>query len=165
MIFCAAGDIHGALDQLYRDVLDFEQSLAIQFDWVLHVGDFGVWPDADRVDRATRDHDAAVIFVGGIWRSGMHREKRYSSRETTKISFGLIVYQTAKSYRISSIYPTELRWFWNLRLGTVGLGLADTIQILLFKQVFFGIAVRGFLDDIPWPKLESAPASRLSRNR
>ena len=59
MIICAAGDIHGALDQMYRDISDFEQSLGIRFDWVLHVGDFGVWPDADRVDRATRDHEGA----------------------------------------------------------------------------------------------------------
>ncbi len=76
MILCAAGDIHGALDRLYRDVLEFEQHLGVKFDWVLHVGDFGVWPDADRVDRATRDHEGAGDFPR--WYS----EKRAVPRRT-----------------------------------------------------------------------------------
>jgi hypothetical protein len=42
MLICAAGDIHGAMDRLYHDVLAFEASLGIRFDYVLHVGDFGV---------------------------------------------------------------------------------------------------------------------------
>lgn len=62
MILCAAGDIHGALDRLYADVLALEQRLAVRFDWVLHVGDFGVWPDPARVDAATRAHDGAGDF-------------------------------------------------------------------------------------------------------
>lgn len=52
MLLCAAGDIHGAIDQLYRDVLAFENALGLRFDVVLHIGDFGVWPDPNRVDRA-----------------------------------------------------------------------------------------------------------------
>ncbi len=62
VILCAAGDIHGALDRLYADVLALEQRLAARFDWVLHVGDFGVWPDPARVDAATRAHDGAGDF-------------------------------------------------------------------------------------------------------
>ena len=45
MLICAAGDIHGAMDRLYHDVLEFEASLGVRFDYVLHVGDFGIWPD------------------------------------------------------------------------------------------------------------------------
>lgn len=41
MIFCAVGDIHGAMKQMYADVLDFERALQVAFEWVLHVGDFG----------------------------------------------------------------------------------------------------------------------------
>jgi hypothetical protein len=44
MIICAAGDIHGAHDRLFEDVLAFEEALGVRFEWVLHVGDFGVWP-------------------------------------------------------------------------------------------------------------------------
>jgi len=32
MIICAAGDIHGALDQLFEDLLAFEGSLGVRFD-------------------------------------------------------------------------------------------------------------------------------------
>ena len=62
MIICAAGDIHGALDRLYEDVLAFEGSLGVRFEWVLHVGDFGVWPDPNRIDGATKRHDGAGDF-------------------------------------------------------------------------------------------------------
>jgi len=40
MFICAAGDIHGAMDRLYDDVLAFEEALGVRFDCVLHVGDF-----------------------------------------------------------------------------------------------------------------------------
>ena len=62
MFICAVGDTHGAMDRLYDDVLAFEESLGARFDYVLHVGDFGIWPDPDRVDKATRKHDGAGDF-------------------------------------------------------------------------------------------------------
>ncbi len=65
MILCGAGDIHGAIDRLYFDVLAFEADLGVRFDHVLHVGDFGIWPDARRIDKATRNHDGAGDFP--VW--------------------------------------------------------------------------------------------------
>lgn len=62
VIICAAGDIHGALERLYDDVFAFESNLGVQFPWILHVGDFGIWPDPDRIDKATRRHDGAGDF-------------------------------------------------------------------------------------------------------
>lgn len=62
MLICAAGDIHGAINRFYNDVLTFEISLGATFDWVLHVGDFGIWPDPEIIDRATRNHDGAGDF-------------------------------------------------------------------------------------------------------
>jgi hypothetical protein len=62
MFICAAGDIHGAMDRLYDDVFAFEGLLGIRFDYVLHVGDFGIWPDASRIDKATRHHDGVGDF-------------------------------------------------------------------------------------------------------
>lgn len=50
------------MDQLYADVLAFERSLGLRFAYVLHVGDFGIWPDPSRVDKATRKHDGAGDF-------------------------------------------------------------------------------------------------------
>lgn len=62
MILCVSGDTHGALDRLYADVNAFERSLNVRFEALLHVGDFGVWPDPAKVDRATRDHEGAGDF-------------------------------------------------------------------------------------------------------
>lgn len=35
MILRAAGDIHGALDRMYEDVLAFEAAIGVCFEWVL----------------------------------------------------------------------------------------------------------------------------------
>ncbi len=76
MLLCAAGDIHGGIDRLYADVLAFEASLDAEFAWVLHVGDFGVWPDPNRVDGASRRHDGAGDFPA--WAA----ERRTAPRRT-----------------------------------------------------------------------------------
>ncbi len=62
VIVCAAGDNHGSIDWLYSDILNFESALDVRFEVVLHVGDFGVWPDANHIDKATRKHDGAGDF-------------------------------------------------------------------------------------------------------
>jgi hypothetical protein len=69
MLICAAGDIHGALERLYQDVFEFETSLGMRFDYVLHVDDFGIWPDPNRIDKATRYHDGAGDFPEWIRKS------------------------------------------------------------------------------------------------
>jgi Icc-related predicted phosphoesterase len=79
MYICAAGDIHGALNKLYDEVLDFEASLGIRFDFVLHVGDFGIWPDPTKIDKGTRNHDGAGDF--SAWLEG----KRVAPRRTVFI--------------------------------------------------------------------------------
>lgn len=53
------------MDRMYDDVLTFETALGERFAWVLHVGDFGIWPDANRIDRATRAHDGVGDFP--VW--------------------------------------------------------------------------------------------------
>jgi predicted phosphodiesterase len=65
VIICAAGDNHGAIEKMYADILEFESALRLRFEAVLHVGDFGIWPDADRIDKATRNHDGAGDFP--VW--------------------------------------------------------------------------------------------------
>jgi hypothetical protein len=79
MFLCAAGDIHGGLDRMYSDVLAFESSLGVRFAAVLHVGDFGIWPDPQRVDRATRRHEGAGDFPR--W----YMERREAPRPTVFI--------------------------------------------------------------------------------
>jgi hypothetical protein len=80
MFICAAGDIHGAMDRLYDDVLAFEGSLGVRFDYVLHVGDFGVWPDPDRTgcvqNSWSRGRRRAFVTCANSWHSclGWHPE-------------------------------------------------------------------------------------------
>jgi hypothetical protein len=42
---CPAGEVHGAIERLYDDVLAFETTLGVYFDYVLQVGGFGICPD------------------------------------------------------------------------------------------------------------------------
>jgi hypothetical protein len=52
---------------MYEDVVAFEAALGVGFEWVLRVGDFDVWPDASRIDKATKKHD------GGCKRRDNHQ--------------------------------------------------------------------------------------------
>jgi Calcineurin-like phosphoesterase len=79
MLLCAAGDIHGAIDRMYDDVLAFEVALGIRFAWILHVGDFGVWPDPKRIDRAAKRHDGAGDFPAWL------ADRRVAPRKTVFI--------------------------------------------------------------------------------
>jgi hypothetical protein len=79
MLICAAGDIHGAINRLYEDVLAFEAVLEARFAYVLQVGDFGIWPDPSRIDRATRHHDGAGNFPAWLG------ERREAPRRTVFI--------------------------------------------------------------------------------
>jgi hypothetical protein len=64
------------MDRMYEDVLAFETALGERFEWVLHVGDFGVWPDANRIDKATKKHDGAGDFPAWL------AERRPAPRKT-----------------------------------------------------------------------------------
>lgn len=91
MLLCAAGDIHGAIDRMYEDILTFEATLGERFDWVLHVGDFGIWPDPNRIDRASRTHDGAGDFPAWLanGRAGIRFEKHRRSRDWVSEAAGL----------------------------------------------------------------------------
>jgi len=62
MLLAVGGDIHGKLNIFFRDILALEKQLGLRFDHVLHVGDFGIWPDPSKVDKATRKHNEAGDF-------------------------------------------------------------------------------------------------------
>ncbi len=62
MLLCAVGDSHGHLDAMYSIVEALERELGEEVDLVLQVGDFGVWPDPQRLDEATRRHGGAGDF-------------------------------------------------------------------------------------------------------
>jgi hypothetical protein len=99
VLICAAGDIHGAINQLYEDVLAFEVTLGATFDWVLHVGDFGVWPDPERIDRATRYHDGAGDFSERL------RAMRRVPRQTIFIKGNHEDFAWLESQRCAEVLP------------------------------------------------------------
>ena len=57
-----AGDTHGEITALYERIFKLEERLGITADWVLQTGNLGVWPDPNRIDRATRNHGGDVDF-------------------------------------------------------------------------------------------------------
>ncbi len=62
MNICVAGDVHGRLDEFYKNIRDFELRLKISFDVVLQVGDLGVWIDAKNHDGMTKLHNGTGDF-------------------------------------------------------------------------------------------------------
>lgn len=69
VLVCGIGDAHGKLDLLALLVVEFEEHLGRKFDLLLQVGDLGVWPDHDKVDKATRRHDDAGDFARWLLQS------------------------------------------------------------------------------------------------
>ncbi len=70
MILCASGDIHGSLTRWEIILLAFEKKLGVRFDYVLNVGDVGIWPDPKHIDKATRNHGGPGDFQS--WYDGGH---------------------------------------------------------------------------------------------
>jgi hypothetical protein len=65
---------------------------------MLHVGDFGIWPDPSRIDKATRHHDSGATFRRGSHRTALRRGRLFSSRAITRISCGSMHVRTGKCY-------------------------------------------------------------------
>ncbi len=121
MLLCAAGDIHGAMDRLYDDVLAFESAIGVHFEWVLHVGDFGVWPDADRIDKANRKHEGA----GDLPR--WFAERREVPRKTVFINGNHKDFVWLDSYDGDEILP-GLFYLRNRRVADLGQG-RDCVRV------------------------------------
>lgn len=87
MILFFAGDCFGEIRRMYDAVLDLEASLGVQADWVLQVGNLGVWPDPKRADRATKRGgagDFASLYLSDspaprptVFISGKHDDHRW----------------------------------------------------------------------------------------
>jgi|GEM_PF-1525615 len=54
MLVCAVGDCHGQLDTMYEQVFEMERKFGRQVELVVQVGDFGIWPEPENVDKATK---------------------------------------------------------------------------------------------------------------
>lgn len=58
----AAGDVHGQIAQLFRQLDTLESDLGCEVEAIVQVGDFGIWPDPDKVDAATRKRNQVGDF-------------------------------------------------------------------------------------------------------
>lgn len=56
MLICAVGDAHGEFEAMYAAVEALESQVGRRVACVVHVGDFGVWPDPKHLDEATERH-------------------------------------------------------------------------------------------------------------
>lgn len=121
MILCAAGDIHGAINRMYDDVLALEAKLGVCFEAVLHVGDFGIWPEPDRVDKATRKHEGAGDFAA--WYS----ERRAVPRKTVFIKGNHEDFDWLDEQRSNEILP-GLHYLRNGRTIDLGEG-RDVVRV------------------------------------
>ncbi len=73
MLIAVAGDTHGDIDLLYECVDALEREAGRAVDLVLQVGDFGVWPDPERLDEATRKHGDRGIYRQFLQRGAVPR--------------------------------------------------------------------------------------------
>jgi uncharacterized protein len=113
VIICAAGDSHGALDRLFDSIIAFEQCLGVPFDWVLHVGDLGIWPDPNRIDGATRRHDGAGDFL--VWLA----ERRAAPRPTVFVKGNHEDFMWLHRQRRSELLP-GLHYLPNAEVQEIG---------------------------------------------
>jgi hypothetical protein len=95
MILALAGDLHGKILDLYQKIGDIQQSLGARVDWVLQTGNFGVWPDPNRVDRLTQrskdSGDFAKLYLTDHWLPnptlfvpGAHEDHRWMHQRFTR---------------------------------------------------------------------------------
>ena len=70
VLICAAGDIHGALERLYDDVLAFEAALSARFDWrKLH------WVEQSRVSEESHGERRYLLRVFASNPPAVHIER------------------------------------------------------------------------------------------
>ena len=58
-ILAVFGDIHGRVRLMYELALSWQERTGRRLDGILQVGDFGAFPDPQRLDEATRKHARA----------------------------------------------------------------------------------------------------------
>lgn len=70
---CVVGDVHGRLQLALLLAARWQEELGVRFDAVLLAGDVGVFPDVERLDKATRRHakaDPTEIEFATQWMAG-----------------------------------------------------------------------------------------------
>jgi len=79
MIIFTAGEIHGKIRDFYEKVLSVEKTLGKSCDWVLQVGDFGIFPDKNREDRQIRNNNGSDFY-------SLYKSQKRMPRQTLFVS-------------------------------------------------------------------------------
>lgn len=56
MIVAFLGDTHGNINLMFQKAADWELRTGVHLDFLVQVGDFGVWPNPESVDEMSRKH-------------------------------------------------------------------------------------------------------------
>jgi hypothetical protein len=143
MLICAVGDAHGEFDAMYAAVEALESEVGRRVACVVHVGDFGVWPDPCHLDEATERHgdnggfrkllrEGAVprrtIFIAGNHEEFEYLVDRRSNELVENLEFlpwgeVVTVRHDGESVRVGGVggcyssrdYPRERMQGWNRR--------------------------------------------------
>lgn len=78
MLIACFGDTHGWLDLMVEKALAWQERTGLELDYIFQVGDFGIWPSPETVDKATAKHaGASGQSVIGDFRSYAIGEKTF----------------------------------------------------------------------------------------
>jgi hypothetical protein len=116
-----AGPIEGAIDALYAHAAELSPH------WIVCAGDFGIWPDPERMDRASRQHavkDFSKHYVGmgeplnisTLTVAGVHDDNKWLAHRQSVNNTEILnnVHWLAQGYR------TTIGWGDIIRVTGVG---------------------------------------------
>lgn len=125
MSLCGGGDIHGRLDDMHGGVLACMATLGVRFAFVLHVGDFGVWPDPARIDGATKRNDGAGDFAAWLAKRRAAPRQTVFIKEITSTSSGSTRSRTPRCCPACATSATATAMSW-LRTGKKDVGVGGS---------------------------------------
>lgn len=101
MIILLSGAVYGQINRFYDKVLQIEKEIGAQADWVLQTGNFGVYPDPDKISATMREReipgDFAKIYINGeglprptLFVPGKHEDHLWLERKISRSDLQLI---------------------------------------------------------------------------
>ena len=95
MIIFFAGEIHGKISEFYDKVLNTEKELGLKADWILQIGNFGIYPDPSLASYTAKKHgdmkEFASMYLNGqavprntLFISGPHEDHRHMNLKASR---------------------------------------------------------------------------------
>ncbi len=116
------GPIEGALDAFYDHINDSGAA------WAVCAGDYGIWPDPARMDRASKKHAASdfakryvgitnkVIYVPTLTISGVHDDHKWLAQRKSADNTEIL----ANVHWLANGYKTLIGWDTAVRVTGMG---------------------------------------------